>query len=206
MRLQSYAQGDWQAGSGEATVLASAVSGEPVAQIARGGLDYALTCKEKNPREGASYGELRWDTTVTNQDDATASAKFVEPFCKLGLIPDTGGTYFLPRLVGSARAMGLAMLGEGLTAQQVADWGLIWKCVDDDAFAGELERPVEHLAAAPTKGLARTKRLLQASADNPLDTQLDLERDAMRELGRSHDYREGVAAFMEKRRPVFRGE
>ena len=136
---------------------------------------------------------------------ATASAKFMEPFCKLGLIPDTGGSYFLPRLVGIARAMGLAMLGEVLSADQAAEWGLIWKSIPDDAFTEEVERLVNHLAAAPTRGLAETKRLIYRSADNTLDAQLDLERDTMRELGHSHDYREGVAAFVEKRKPDFRG-
>lgn len=136
---------------------------------------------------------------------ATASAKFMEPFCKLGLIPDTGGSYFLPRLVGTARAMGLAMLGEVLSADQAAEWGLIWKSIPDDAFTEEVERLVNHLAAAPTHGLAETKRLIYRSADNTLDAQLDLERDTMRELGHSHDYREGVAAFVEKRKPDFRG-
>ncbi|CAM9921936.1 unnamed protein product [Chrysoparadoxa australica] len=137
---------------------------------------------------------------------ATASAKFMEPFCKLGLIPDTGGSYFLPRLAGTARAMGLAMLGDVLSADQAADWGLIWKSIPDDAFIEEVERLVSHLAAAPTRGLAETKRLIYRSADNTLDAQLDLERDTMRELGRSHDYREGVAAFVEKRKPDFRGD
>lgn len=118
---------------------------------------------------------------------AKRSAKFVEPFCRLGLIPDTGGTYFLPRRIGTARAMGLAMLGEPLGAEQAADWGLIWRCVDDEAYDEALEKLLAHLAAAPTRGLAETKRLIHASADNSLDTQLDLERDAMRELGYSHD-------------------
>lgn len=137
---------------------------------------------------------------------ATRSAKFIEPFCKLGLIPDTGGTYFLPRLLGTARAMGLAMTGTTLNAEQAADWGLIWKCVDDDSFRSEVDGLLQHFATAPTKGLARTKQLLYASASNPLDTQLQLEGETMRELGFSHDYAEGVAAFMAKRQPTFTGE
>lgn len=136
---------------------------------------------------------------------ATQSAKFIEAFAKLGLIPDTGGTYFLPRRVGTARAMGMAMLGMPVTAEQAADWGLIWECIDDDAFAEYIDTLLAHLAVAPTKGLARTKQVLYASAGNSLDEQLDLERDAMRELGRSHDYAEGVAAFSEKRAPAFKG-
>ena len=136
---------------------------------------------------------------------AKRSASFIEPFCKLGLLPDTGGTYFLPRLVGTARALGLAMLGDKLTATQAAEWGLIWRCVDDSAFAEEVEKLIAHLAAAPTLGLARTKQAIYASATASLNEQLDRERDAMRELGHSQDYREGVAAFLEKRVPVFYG-
>ncbi|WP_397534966.1 2-(1,2-epoxy-1,2-dihydrophenyl)acetyl-CoA isomerase PaaG [Roseateles sp.] len=136
---------------------------------------------------------------------AARSASFVEAFCKLGLIPDTGGTYFLPRLLGSARATALAMLGDKLSAEQAAAWGLIWKCVDDDQLAVETDALARHFAQAPTLGLARTKQALQASGQNSLETQLDLERDFMRELGRSADYREGVAAFTEKRAPRFTG-
>lgn len=137
---------------------------------------------------------------------ATRSAKFIEPFCKLGLIPDTGGTYFLPRLLGTARAMGVAMTGTPLSAEQAANWGLIWQCVDDDTFADEVEKLLRHLAKAPTKGLARTKQAIHASFDNDLASQLALEGQYMRELGFSHDYAEGVAAFMEKRKPEFKGE
>ena len=136
---------------------------------------------------------------------AARSASFVEPFCRLGLIPDTGGTWFLPRLIGHARATALAMLGEKLSAAQAEAWGLIWKCVDDDRLAAETDALARHLATAPTLGLARTKQALQASGLNTLDAQLDLERDFMRELGRSADYREGVAAFLDKRTPRFTG-
>ncbi len=136
---------------------------------------------------------------------AARSASFVEPFCRLGLVPDTGGTYFLPRLIGHARATALAMLGEKLSAEQAEAWGLIWKCVDDDQLAAQTDALARHLATAPTLGLARTKQALQASGLNTLDAQLDLERDFMRELGRSADYREGVAAFLDKRMPRFTG-
>lgn len=136
---------------------------------------------------------------------AARSASFIEAFAKLGLIPDTGGTYFLPRLLGTARAVGLAMLGEKLSAEQAEAWGLIWKCVDDDSLQDEGERLARHFAAAPTRGLALTKRAIHASADNSLEQQLNLERDYMRELGYSEDYREGVAAFMEKRPARFKG-
>jgi 2-(1,2-epoxy-1,2-dihydrophenyl)acetyl-CoA isomerase len=136
---------------------------------------------------------------------AARSANFVEVFCKLGLIPDTGGTYFLPRLIGTARAMGLAMLGDKLSAERAEQWGLIWKCVDDDKLMQEVDALARHFATAPTKGLARTKQALYASPANTLEQQLDLERDCMRELGYSEDYREGVTAFMEKRAPKFKG-
>ena len=136
---------------------------------------------------------------------AAHSASFIEAFCKLGLIPDTGGTYFLPRLIGSARAMGLAMLGEKLSAEKAEAWGLIWKAVPDQELAGEVDRLARHFAAAPTKGLAFTKQALHASAHNTLQQQLTLECGMMSELGRSDDYREGVAAFMEKRAPQFKG-
>ena len=136
---------------------------------------------------------------------ATKSASFIQAFCKIGLIPDSGGTYFLPRVVGSARAMGLALLGDKLHAEQAAAWGLIWKCVDDSEFADAVEGLLTQLAQAPTRGLAEIKRALYASAENTLETQLDLERDIQRELGYSTDYREGVAAFLEKRPPRFSG-
>ena len=136
---------------------------------------------------------------------AGRSASFLEAFCKLGLLPDTGGTYFLPRLLGTARATGLAMLGDKLSGEQAAAWGLIWKCVDDDQLVAETDALARHLASAPTLGLARTKQALQASGLNTLEQQLVVERDGMRELGRSADYREGVAAFIEKRAPRFIG-
>lgn len=137
---------------------------------------------------------------------AAKSASFVEAFCKLGLIPDSGGTWHLPRLIGHARATGLAMLGEKLSAETAERWGLIWKCVPDAALMDDAMKMAEHFATAPTKGLAFTKKALQASWGNTLAEQLKLEGDMMRELGYSHDYREGVAAFMEKRPAHFKGE
>jgi 2-(1,2-epoxy-1,2-dihydrophenyl)acetyl-CoA isomerase len=136
---------------------------------------------------------------------ATKSASFIQSFAKLGLIPDTGGTFFLPRLVGTARALGLAMLGERLSAEQAAAWGLIWRCVEDDAFKASIEELVNTLAIAPTKGLAYTKAAINSSIGLLLDKQLDLERDYMRELGNSNDFREGVTAFLQKRPPKFTG-
>lgn len=137
---------------------------------------------------------------------AARSASFIEAFCKLGLIPDTGGTWHLPRLVGPARAMGLAMLGDKLSAEKAQQWGLIWACVDDDQLMEEALGMARHFASAPTLGLARTKQALLASWSNTLEQQLQLEASMMRELGYSHDYREGVAAFMDKRTPQFKGE
>ena len=137
---------------------------------------------------------------------AANSASFVEAFCKLGLIPDPGGTFHLPRLVGNARAMGLAMLGEKLDAERAEQWGLIWKCIPDAGLMEEARAMAEHFAVAPTKGLAFTKRALQASWFNTLPEQLKLEGEMMRELGHSHDYREGVQAFIEKRPAHFKGE
>ncbi|MDD3448882.1 MAG: 2-(1,2-epoxy-1,2-dihydrophenyl)acetyl-CoA isomerase PaaG [Gammaproteobacteria bacterium] len=136
---------------------------------------------------------------------AARSASFIQAFCRIGLIPDSGGTWFLPRRVGAARAAGLALLGDKLSAEQAESWGLIWRCVDDAALESETEALCGHLAQQPTRGLALVKRALQASWSNDLDAQLDLERDLQREAGRTADYREGVAAFLEKRPPRFAG-
>jgi 2-(1,2-epoxy-1,2-dihydrophenyl)acetyl-CoA isomerase len=136
---------------------------------------------------------------------ACRSASFIQAFCRIGLVPDSGGTFFLPRLVGTARAMGLALLGNKLSAEDAAAWGLIWKCVDDDQFAPAVDTLLGDLARAPTAGLAAIKRAMHASADNTLEQQLDLERDTQRTLGYGADYREGVAAFLEKRPPDFTG-
>jgi len=136
---------------------------------------------------------------------AARSASFIQAFCRLGLVPDSGGTWFLPRLVGTARATALAMLGERISAEQAQTWGLIWRCVDDDQLRPEALALVQNLAQQPTEGLALIKEAMQASAGNTLDAQLDLEADLQRRAGRTRDYREGVAAFTEKRDPKFRG-
>ncbi len=136
---------------------------------------------------------------------AARSASFVQPFCRLGLIPDSGGTWSLPRLVGNARALGLTLLGDKLSAEQAADWGMIWRCVDDAEFPAVVDMLAAQLAVAPTRGLAATKAAIRSSWQHSLIEQLDLERDAQGELGRSQDYAEGVAAFTEKRTAKFTG-
>jgi 2-(1,2-epoxy-1,2-dihydrophenyl)acetyl-CoA isomerase len=137
---------------------------------------------------------------------AAKSAKFIQSFAAIGLIPDSGGTWVLPRLVGQARALGLALTGEPLEAERAADWGLIWKAVDDEKLDDEVDALAQRFAGGPTRGLARIKAMLRASWGQSLDAELDRQRDAMRELGFSDDYREGVAAFMEKRKPKFTGK
>lgn len=136
---------------------------------------------------------------------AARSASFIQAFCKIGLVPDSGGSWNLPRAVGLARAKGLAMLGDRLSAETAEQWGLIWKCCDDDVLQEESQKMARHFAIQPTAALGRIKKLLNESGTNSLDKQLELERQAMKTLGQSADYREGVAAFMQKRPPVFRG-
>lgn len=136
---------------------------------------------------------------------AARSASFVQAFCKIGLVPDSGGTWMLPRLVGMARATGLAMLGEKLSAERAEAWGMIWQCLDDAELMPRARALAAHLAGQPTRGLALTKKALRASAGNGLDDQLDLERDLQGEASRTRDYQEGVAAFLAKRLPVFEG-
>ena len=137
---------------------------------------------------------------------AARSASFIEAFARLGLVPDAGGTYFLPRLIGTARAMGLALLAEKISADQAEQWGLIWKAVDDDKLADESRSLARRFANGPTKGYGLVKKAMYASPGNLLDAQLDLERDLQREAGFSEDYREGVSAFKEKREPRFKGK
>ena len=137
---------------------------------------------------------------------AARSATFLQPFARLGIIPDGGGTWLLPRLVGQARARGLALLAEPLSAEKAEQWGLIWKLVDDAALMPEAEKLCTHFATAPTYGLGLIKRALDAAEDNDLATQLDLERQLQREAGSTPDYGEGVRAFLEKRKPNFKGK
>jgi 2-(1,2-epoxy-1,2-dihydrophenyl)acetyl-CoA isomerase len=136
---------------------------------------------------------------------AARSASFVQAFSKLGLVPDCGGTWSLPRLIGTARAMGLTLLGDKLPAEQAAQWGLIWRCVDDQELPALVNELATRLASGPTRGLARTKQALYEGWSRTLEQQLDVEREYQRELGYTADYAEGVAAFSQKRTPRFTG-
>ncbi len=137
---------------------------------------------------------------------AARSASFIQSFARIGLVPDAGGSYVLPRLVGLARASGLALLGDRLSAAQAAEWGLIWRVVEDHALMGEATALARHLAQQPTRALAFIKQALNASPGNTLDQQLDLERDLQKQAAATEDFREGVAAFLEKRPPRFVGQ
>jgi len=137
---------------------------------------------------------------------AARSASIIQSFSRIGLVPDSGGTFHLPRLVGMARAMGLALFAERLSAEDAERMGLIWKVLDDDKLMPEVARIAREMAAGPTKGYGLIKKALYASGGNSLDAQLDLERDLQRQAGFTEDYREGVAAFLQKRPPVFKGK
>ncbi|MFH5774166.1 2-(1,2-epoxy-1,2-dihydrophenyl)acetyl-CoA isomerase PaaG [Paracoccus sp. NGMCC 1.201697] len=137
---------------------------------------------------------------------AARSAKFIQAFSKIGLVPDAGGSWSLARILGEPRAKALALTAEPLSAERAADWGLIWKALDDETLMTEAAALAASLAAGPTLGLGLTKRLIQSAATNSLDEQLDLERDCQRQAGRSSDYAEGVTAFLEKRKSEFKGQ
>jgi 2-(1,2-epoxy-1,2-dihydrophenyl)acetyl-CoA isomerase len=136
---------------------------------------------------------------------AVKEARFIQSFSALGLIPDSGGSWHLPRLVGQARALGLALTGEPITGEQAADWGLIWKAVDGERLDSETDTLAAKLAALPPLGLAAIKSIIRSTGERTLDQELDLQRDEMRRLGFTEDYREGVAAFLEKRPAKFVG-
>ncbi|TNF17598.1 MAG: 2-(1,2-epoxy-1,2-dihydrophenyl)acetyl-CoA isomerase [Rhodobacteraceae bacterium] len=137
---------------------------------------------------------------------AGENAKFIQSFSKVGLIPDTGGSWHLTNILGPARAMGLALTAEPLPATKAADWGLIWKALPDDTLMDEARKLAAKLADGPTFGYARTKEAIAAAATNPLDAHLDLEADLMKRCGEHPDYAEGVASFLDKRAPKFTGE
>lgn len=137
---------------------------------------------------------------------AACSAYFMLAFSKVGLIPDTGGTWFLPQRIGMARAMGLALTAEKLPAEKAAEWGLIWRCVADEEFATTIDQAAAALAAAPTRALVRTRQAMHAAPTHTLEQQLSMEACFMRELGASPNYAEGVRAFLGKRVPNFSGE
>ena len=136
---------------------------------------------------------------------AAKSAKFIQSFSAIGLIPDSGGSWHLPRLAGQGRAMGMALIGEPLPAETAAEWGLIWSAVEDEALDSEVDAIANKLASLPPLGLAATKQLIRSSWGRALDEELDMQAGEMRRLGLTEDYREGVAAFLEKRLAKFKG-
>lgn len=164
-------------------------------------LDIPVVCAVNGVAAGAGANlALACDMVV-----AAESAKFIQSFSKVGLIPDTGGSWHLPRLLGEARAKGLAFTAEPLPAQTAENWGLIWRAFPDDRLMEEARALTARLADGPTLGLGLTKQAIQSAAVNTLSDQLDLEARAMRTCGESADYAEGVTSFLEKRRPRFQG-
>ena len=134
------------------------------------------------------------------------SSSFIQAFSKIALIPDSGGTYFLPRLVGMQRAAALMMTAEKVSGTDAVAMGMIFKCYADDVFEAESKKMATTLAQMPTKGLGLTKKLLNATYDNTLEEQLDMEKHVQMQAGSSEDFKEGVKAFLEKRKPVFTGK
>lgn len=166
------------------------------------GLEMPVICAVNGVAAGAGANiALACDIVL-----ASKAASFIQAFCKIGLVPDSGGTWTLPRAVGFPRAMALSMLGDKLSAEQAEQWGMIWKTYEPEELKDAALAMAKQLATQPTKGLALIKRAIQASANNSFDEQLDLERDLQTLAGRTEDYREGVSAFMNKRQPEFQGK
>jgi 2-(1,2-epoxy-1,2-dihydrophenyl)acetyl-CoA isomerase len=165
------------------------------------GLNMPVLCAVNGVAAGAGANlALACDIVV-----AARSARFIQAFAKIGLVPDAGGTWILPRLVGQARATALAMLAEPIGAEQAQEWGMIWGCVDDEALEEVVWQMAEKLATQPTRAMALIKQAFVNSTANSLDQQLDLERDLQTLAGETNDFREGVAAFLDRREPKFRG-
>jgi 2-(1,2-epoxy-1,2-dihydrophenyl)acetyl-CoA isomerase len=165
-------------------------------------LPYPVICAVNGVAAGAGCNlALACDIVI-----AAKSASFIQAFSRIGLIPDAGGTYTLPRLVGTARALAAAMLAESVSAEQAQQWGMIWKCVDDGQLVSEANALARQLAGQATRALGLMKRAIYASANNTFEQQLDLERDLQREAAKSGDFREGVTAFKEKRPARFTGQ
>ena len=165
------------------------------------GLEVPVICAVNGVAAGAGANiALACDIVL-----AARSASFIQAFCKIGLIPDSGGTWTLPRAVGLPRAMALSLLGDKVPAEQAESWGMIWKCFDDDQLMNQAMSMARHLATQPTKCLAYIKRALHASATHTIEQQLELEKDLQTLAGRTEDYAEGVAAFIGKRKPEFKG-
>ena len=165
-------------------------------------LPYPVVCAVNGVAAGAGCNlALACDIVIAGR-----SASFIQAFVKIGLIPDAGGTYSLPRLVGTARATALALLGEALSAEQAAGWGMIWKCVPDEELPRESGDLCKRIARQATRALGLTKQALQASMHNSFDTQLALEASLQAQAGKTKDFKEGVQAFMEKRPACFTGE
>jgi len=165
-------------------------------------LDYPVICAVNGVAAGAGANlALACDIVL-----AAESAKFIQSFSKVGLIPDTGGSWHLPRLLGEARAKGLAFTAQPLSAQKAEDWGLIWKALPDDALMSEAREMASSFANGPTLGFGLTKRAIQEAGSDTLDAHLELEANFMKTCGESADYAEGVSSFLEKRAPRFRGK